>query len=225
MTNYFPACATPRRACSYRYCVAVVLSLVLHMALVMAPEDGRIGRLPPPAAFTMVATLRPAAAIPEAGAPDMPIPSPPAPPGTRDSTAREAAGPSSTDGGSPAPASRAAKPPRSEAQGESLLERSTEYYTAQELDVYPTLMHPPVSEWRRLTAPGAGLTVMVTLDQTGRVEDIAALNASTERPADPIVREMLQSARFAPAIKSGRPVKSRIVLRLESDVARNGALP
>jgi hypothetical protein len=217
MTNYLRACATQRRAR-----MAVVLSLMLHMALVMAPEGGRIGRFPPPAAFTMEATLEPAAAIPEAGAPDVPMYIHPEPPGTQDSSPRQATGATNAEG-SPAPASRVAEPPRAQAQAESLLERPPDYYTAQELDVYPTLMHPPVSEWRRLSAPGAWLTVMVTLGETGRVEDIAALNGSAERPADPIVRELLQSARFAPAIKSGRPVKSRIVLRLESDVAPNGA--
>lgn len=199
--------------------MAVVLSLMLHMALVMAPEGGRIGRFPPPAAFTMEATLQPAAAIPEAGAPDVPMYIHPEPPGTQARKAMDATNAEEP----PAPASRPAEPPRAQAQGESLLQRSPDYYTAQEFDVYPTLMHPPVSEWRRLTAPGAWLTVMVTLDQTGRVEDIAALNGSAERPADPIVRELLQSARFAPAIKSGRPVKSRILLRLGADVAPDGA--
>lgn len=95
---------------------------------------------------------------------------------------------------------------------------SADYYTAQELDVYPSLRQPLQLDWQGRDAPGAGLTALLTLDETGAVEHVAILEATVERAAQAAVHGALVAARFSPALKEGRAVKSRIVLRIEPGV-------
>lgn len=107
---------------------------------------------------------------------------------------------------------------RSGSETEQLQRHSADYYTAQELDVYPSLRQPLQLDWQDRDAPGAGLTALVTLDETGAVEEVAILEATVERAAQAAVHGALAVARFSPALKEGRAVKSRIVLRIEPRV-------
>lgn len=87
------------------------------------------------------------------------------------------------------------------------------YYTAHELDVYPTLREPLNITWEEGSQPG-WLTVGLTLDETGVIEEVSMLDASLDRGAEATLREALHAARFTAALKDGRAVKSRIFVRI-----------
>lgn len=87
------------------------------------------------------------------------------------------------------------------------------YYTAHELDVYPTLREPLNINWAGSLEPG-WLTVGLSLDETGVVEEISMLDASVDRGTEAVLREALRAARFTAALKDGRAVKSRIFVRV-----------
>jgi protein TonB len=90
---------------------------------------------------------------------------------------------------------------------------STVYYTVHELDVYPTLRQPLNIDWKSSPEPG-WLTVGLTVDETGVVEDAAVVGASPDREAEAALLAALRLARFTAALKDGRAVRSRIFLRV-----------
>lgn len=92
--------------------------------------------------------------------------------------------------------------------------RSTEYYSAHELDVYPQLRAPLKLGLGDVMGEGR-LTVSLTLSDAGIVEDMV-LNGESPRIVEARVRDALRESRFSPAVKDGRPVKSRITLNIES---------
>ncbi len=92
------------------------------------------------------------------------------------------------------------------------------YYTAQDLDVYPTPRAP-----LKLEHPnGAGRTrvsgqvlVVLALNEAGIPDDVSILRSEPQNYFEDAARAALAGARFFPAQKDGHPVKSRIQIRLE----------
>lgn len=215
--------ASSRRARQHRRWVAIAGSLGLHIALVAAPGLGRPGQLWAPAALPLTVRLEHRAAVPEKAAGPEAVDAYPAPAPRTDPPARGAPTRSAFDGDVSrtrrVSAFESRSEPASEPASEPLLQpHSPDYYTAQELDVYPSLRQPLQLDWQDRDAPGAGLTALVTLDETGAVEQVAILEATVERAAQAAVHGALAVARFSPALKEGRAVKSRIVLRIERGV-------
>jgi hypothetical protein len=99
--------------------------------------------------------------------------------------------------------------------------RLTEYYSAHELDVYPQLRAPLNIGLGDVMGEGR-LTVSLTLSEAGIVEEVM-LNGEPPRIVEARVRDALRESRFSPALKDGRPVKSRITLNIENRV--NAARP
>ncbi len=98
----------------------------------------------------------------------------------------------------PSPASAAASGP------------DLRFYLARELDQYPSPLSALSLDDSRGTAGGARL--WVNIDQTGRVVDVAVIEAEPPGEFERLARERLLATRFVPARRDGRPVKSRILL-------------
>ncbi|MGQ0749818.1 MAG: energy transducer TonB [Betaproteobacteria bacterium] len=193
----------------------MAVSLGLHMAVVAPPGFERPGNVPRPAATPLMVVLEPASVAAEA--PFMPEPAvtvperAPAPRPTIPTTVRAAAAIEPT---ARRQAASGAEPSHSEAATEPPAPRpSPLYYAAHELDVYPALRQPLDINWESKPEPG-WLTVSLTLDEAGVVEDISMLDASLGREGEAAVRQALRLARFTAALKDGRAVKSRILVRV-----------
>jgi len=182
---------------------ALALSALAHWALLAAPfvEPRRSGATP--SAIDAPITVRfapPPVAVRHAPAvteaeisrvPERPWP---------------AAG-NSVRAGSDLPAAVAA-PPGAEAPV-ALRSSDPTYYPARELDAYPQPAQP--LEFDRL--PGAGsVRLLLLIDEHGIVNDLSLVEAGAAGRLDEALRTALAAARFVPARKDGRAVRSRIVL-------------
>ncbi len=85
------------------------------------------------------------------------------------------------------------------------------YYSARELDAYPHPAQPLELE----PLPGAGsIRLLLLIDEHGIVNDISLVEAGAASRLDQALRTALAAARFIPARKDGRAVRSRIVLSI-----------
>lgn len=90
------------------------------------------------------------------------------------------------------------------------------FYLARELDRYPTPLTALSLDDGRETAGGARL--WVSIDQTGRVLDVAVIDADPPGEFERLARERVLATRFVPAARDGRPVKSRILLVMRQGI-------
>jgi len=104
----------------------------------------------------------------------------------------------------PSPASAAASGP------------DLRFYLARELDRYPSPLTTLSLDDGRGTA--GGVRLWVSIDQTGRVVDVAVIDADPPGEFEHLARERLLAMRFVPAERDGRPVKSRILLVMRQDI-------
>ncbi len=87
----------------------------------------------------------------------------------------------------------------------------THVYAARELDRYPMLLTP----LRLVEIDGTdGMRFWLGIDMTGAVFEVAPDDAGGYGAPGSAAREILLAARFEPAVKNARPVKSRILLEL-----------
>jgi len=84
------------------------------------------------------------------------------------------------------------------------------YYSATELDTFPRLLAPLELHQLGKAADGERIRAEVKIDELGLVKDVEI--AGTDRRAREGLRVVLAGARFAPALKDGQPVRSRVVL-------------
>jgi hypothetical protein len=84
-------------------------------------------------------------------------------------------------------------------------------YAARDLDRYPMLLMP-------LGIAGMdgayGMRFWLGIDINGAVFEVSPHDAGADGTRESTARDILLAARFEPAIKNGRPVKSRILLEL-----------
>lgn len=96
-------------------------------------------------------------------------------------------------------------------------------YTARDLDSYPRPVVP--LDAGRLEDPAAGKSVSVRfeliIDEHGIVNDVALAGPGPAGLLDTELRAMLAAARFIPARKDGRAVKSRVLLSIDL-IVKNG---
>jgi periplasmic protein TonB len=91
------------------------------------------------------------------------------------------------------------------------------YYSARQLDVYPTLvsgldLRPAVDA---VSADAdAYVLLLVLIDATGVVNEVSVVEARPLGRFDDAARHALQSARFRPAVRQGRAVKSRVLIHV-----------
>lgn len=94
------------------------------------------------------------------------------------------------------------------------------HYPAKDLDLYPQLLGPmaPVyPESARAARIGGAVTLLVLIDEMGKVTDVSVVDAAPEGVFDDSARQAFFQAAFAPAQKSGRAVRSRILVSVDYD--------
>ena len=100
------------------------------------------------------------------------------------------------------------------------------YYSARELDVYPTPLEPLRFEYPAHLArtPIAGnVLVKVMVGESGAVDSVAVVAAEPAGFFEEHTRAALTSARFYPGRRAGRTVRSQITMKVEYDPAARAA--
>lgn len=90
------------------------------------------------------------------------------------------------------------------------------FYLARELDQYPSPLSALSLDDGRGTA--GGVRLWVSIDQAGRVVDVAVIDADPPGEFERLARERVLATRFVPARRDGRPVKSRILLVMHQSI-------
>ena len=90
-------------------------------------------------------------------------------------------------------------------------------YLARELDRYPAPVTAISLNAGTAGTPAGSVRLWVSIDQAGRVTDIAVIDAEPPVVFDAVARERLLGTRFSPAYKDERAVKSRVLLVLGHD--------
>lgn len=102
------------------------------------------------------------------------------------------------------------------------------YYPARELDVYPALRAPLRFEYPERAAHehvGGSVRIMLLLDEAGAIDGVSVVAAEPPGYFEDRVRAVFAAARFFPARKDGRAVKSRVLIDVNYDpAAEEGAL-
>ncbi|MES1999700.1 MAG: TonB family protein [Pseudomonadota bacterium] len=97
------------------------------------------------------------------------------------------------------------------------------FYTAKEVDVHPRALIQidpvyPLDATRRGIA--GSVTLILKLDETGAVQDVQVSDASPPGVFDQSALDAFHKARFAPAQKAGRAVKSLVVIKVRYELAQ-----
>ena len=131
---------------------------------------------------------------------------------------RERDAPSGANVTGAAPASALALPPAAD-----LI-----YYPARELDVYPVPLAPLRFDYPERAARewvGGSVRLMLLLDEAGAVDSVSVVAAEPPGYFEDAARAVLAAARFFPARKDARAVKSRVLIGVNYDpAAAAGAL-
>jgi len=120
------------------------------------------------------------------------------------------------------PVSVAAEPPASPlpALEMPLLEDPT-WYPAKQVDAHPVALHPikPVYPEKGVELGVDGKVLLLLLiDEAGAVKEASVAEADPEGVFDESALAAFRNARFAPAQKNGRAVKSRVLIRVSYEL-------
>jgi periplasmic protein TonB len=103
------------------------------------------------------------------------------------------------------------------------------WYTAQQLDVYPRALSPLQPEYPEAAAQEGirgEVTLLLMVDERGAVKEVSVVRALPEGYFDAAAVAAFRIARFKPAQKDGRTVRSRILVKVAFDPAsRSGGQP
>jgi protein TonB len=92
------------------------------------------------------------------------------------------------------------------------------YYAARQLDIYPALTsvldlrYPKQASAARVTGRAV---IVLLIDDTGTVNDVAIVEADPPGYFEEDVRRAFLAARFRPALKGGRAVRSRVLVNID----------
>lgn len=92
------------------------------------------------------------------------------------------------------------------------------YYAARQLDIYPALTsvldlrYPEQASAARVTGRAV---IVLLIDDTGTVNDVAVVEADPPGFFEEDVRRAFMAARFRPALKGGRAVRSRVLVNID----------
>jgi periplasmic protein TonB len=106
-------------------------------------------------------------------------------------------------------------PPKGPSAGPAEI-RDPTYYPARELDVYPALAAAldlrPLNDARD-DLKGRAL-LLVLIDAQGLVDEVSVVEPGPAAQFDEAAKHALREARFTPALKHGRAVRSRILVNI-----------
>jgi protein TonB len=91
------------------------------------------------------------------------------------------------------------------------------YYAARQLDVYPALttaLDLRYPEPSFVAAVTGRAVILVLVDHIGIVNDVAVVEADPPGFFEEDVRRAFMAARFRPALKGGRPVRSQLLVHI-----------
>lgn len=89
------------------------------------------------------------------------------------------------------------------------------WYTAKDLDVYPQALAPVDPPYPASVSDITGeVTVLLAIDEFGVVQDSSVVTAQPPGYFEESALGAFKMARFAPAQRDGRPVRSRIVVKV-----------
>jgi protein TonB len=209
-----------------RLVVAVTLSALLHFWFVARMPLERAGVTPRPPPATIAVRLEPPATMLQEQALSHPGTATTEEKSVRRNRLESGAVPddavhSSAPHKPPAqlPAREAAQRPASLA---AVSTPDTTYYLAHQLDVYPALLHsaglggPEHAPQDRVAGR---VLVMLRIDETGHVNDVSIVKAEPAGDLEDAARIAFATARFSPARKDGRAVKSRVLVDIRYDPA------
>ncbi|MFN0040375.1 MAG: energy transducer TonB [Burkholderiales bacterium] len=89
------------------------------------------------------------------------------------------------------------------------------FHSVSELDVFPTLLHRVSPDLPSGTAVPGVVTLLLRINEFGKVTDTDVLDAQPEGLFEDAVTQAYRSAAFSAALIDGRPVRSRVVLRVD----------
>ncbi len=208
-------------ATAEKFALTLAASLILHFALIFglqvraAPSSSHVSRViqarlaEEPAEVAAVISALPAE--PEsllAQAQEAPLP-PPEPPAVE---------------------ALAATPPASAAAPENktdlpsielpLIEDPT-YYPAMEVDVHPTalqLVQPPYPDEAASANVTGSVVLVLLLDESGKVQELSVEEANPPGMFEQSALDAFRNARFSPAQRQGRVVKSRMRIKVSYEL-------
>jgi protein TonB len=97
------------------------------------------------------------------------------------------------------------------------------FYTAKQVDVHPRALmqidpvYPPDATRRGVSG---SVTLNLKLDETGAVQEVSVSDATPPGVFDQSALDAFKQARFAPAQKDGRAVKSLVLIKVKYELAQ-----
>lgn len=210
------------RPAEARLILAVVLSLALHLALLFLVQIRPVLRPVPPRILQVALEGQPVATRQMAEAPATAEPR--VTEGAPEKSPPVAISPSpSIDLGKPAapppepvPPSQAPQPSVLPALEMALVDDPT-YYTAKQLDVHPQAAQPVRPEFPDSAADAGAegyVTLKLLIDDSGKVREVSVADAQPPGVFEASALTAFRAARFLPGQRSGRPVKSQILIKV-----------
>ncbi len=102
-----------------------------------------------------------------------------------------------------------------------LLEDPT-WYPAKQVDVHPTALHPIKPGYPDKVAEQGvegNVVLLLLIDATGVVKEVAVVEANPEGIFEESALSAFRNARFEPAQKNGRAVKSRVLIKVSYELS------
>ena len=99
------------------------------------------------------------------------------------------------------------------------------HYPAKDLDIYPQAakrITPVYPELARDSKVAGSVTLLVSIDEAGRVVDISVMDSAPTGVFEQAAQQALANAAFYPAQKDGRMVRSRVLIKVEFDPELTG---
>ena len=195
-----------------RLLAACLLSALLHLVVLGVPVNPTSGV--PNVVSIIQARLETGDVAPETEvAGEVTASAPPPVPADLAAETRETPKPAPTPAAKPA-----APPPSSPGSGvEVPLIRDPVYYPARQLDVYPqpvAMIQPKCPDAAIAQRINGRVQLLLLIDEFGMVNEASVAEAQPEGVFDDITVQSFRQARFVPAQKQGRHVKSRVLLRV-----------
>ena len=204
-----------------RLLIAVVLSAALHLSFIygIAPRPGARARPIVPLAARLVPDPVPVAPLTD-GKHVVPAPPRAATPALRPALTIPAAPPESPLVAVPASNGVEAVERREASalpKADLPFPVDLQWYEARDLDTYPralSSLDAPYPTSAQTDAVRGTVTLLLSIDETGSVRDASVVSAEPSGYFETAALASVREARFAPAEKDARPVRSKIIVKL-----------